>query len=95
MALLFNIRAIQKHFDPILEKHQSSGLSEKEVLTIVQSNYDSLNLRMLDGLDHFDRIYTCSLNSMTTDVVRNVIKYCRENLIILSPLDYKELKTLS
>lgn len=95
MALLFNIRAIQKHFDPILEKHQSAGLSEKEVLSIVQSNYDSLSLRMLDGLDHFDRIYTCSLNSVTTDVVRNVIQYSRENLLILSPLDYKELKTIS
>lgn len=95
MALLFNIRAIQKHFEPILEKHQSAGLSEKEVLTIVQSNYDSLNLRMLDGLDHFDRIYTCSLNNVTVDIVRNVIQHCRENLVMLTPLDYKELTSLS
>lgn len=68
MALLFNIRAIQKHFEPILEDSHSQGLSEKEVLALIQSNYDSLNLRMLDGLDHFGSVSSSSLNSITVEV---------------------------
>lgn len=91
MALLFNIRAIQKHFEPILEDSHSQGLSEKEVLALIQSNYDSLNLRMLDGLDHFGSVSSSSLNSITVEVVRNVIVNTRETLLILDPLDYKQL----
>ena len=63
MALLFNIRAIEKHFEPILTA-QNSCLSEKDILGLIQSNYDALNLRMLEGLDQFER-FSCSLNKVT------------------------------
>lgn len=93
MALLFNIRAIEKHFEPILTA-QNSCLSEKDILGLIQSNYDALNLRMLEGLDQFER-FSCSLNKVTVDLVRSLVKESRENLLLLGPLDYKDLRTLN
>nr|CAG6019250.1 unnamed protein product [Menidia menidia] len=56
---LVNIRAIVNHFNPKIESYAAvnhiSQLSEEQVLEVVRSNYDTLTLKLQDGLDQFER----------------------------------------
>ncbi|XP_016890462.1 armadillo-like helical domain-containing protein 3 [Cynoglossus semilaevis] len=56
---LVNIRAIINHFNPKIESYTAlnhiSQLSEEQVLEVVRSNYDTLTLKLQDGLDQFER----------------------------------------
>ncbi|KAF6739042.1 UPF0668 protein C10orf76-like [Oryzias melastigma] len=56
---LVNIRAIINHFNPKIESYAAvnhiSQLSEEQVLEVVRSNYDTLTLKLQDGLDQFER----------------------------------------
>uniref|UniRef100_A0AAY3ZWJ3 Armadillo-like helical domain-containing protein n=1 Tax=Denticeps clupeoides TaxID=299321 RepID=A0AAY3ZWJ3_9TELE len=56
---LVNIRAIINHFNPKIESYAAvnhiSQLSEDQVLEVVRSNYDTLTLKLQDGLDQFER----------------------------------------
>ncbi|KAF3844016.1 hypothetical protein F7725_016064 [Dissostichus mawsoni] len=56
---LVNVRAIVNHFNPKIESYASvnhiSQLSEEQVLEVVRSNYDTLTLKLQDGLDQFER----------------------------------------
>uniref|UniRef100_A0A4W5JIL2 Armadillo-like helical domain-containing protein n=1 Tax=Hucho hucho TaxID=62062 RepID=A0A4W5JIL2_9TELE len=52
-------RAIINHFNPKIESYAAvnhiSQLSEDQVLEVVRSNYDTLTLKLQDGLDQFER----------------------------------------
>uniref|UniRef100_A0AAY5F078 Armadillo-like helical domain-containing protein n=1 Tax=Electrophorus electricus TaxID=8005 RepID=A0AAY5F078_ELEEL len=56
---LVNVRAIINHFNPKIESYAAvnhiSQLSEDQVLEVVRSNYDTLTLKLQDGLDQFER----------------------------------------
>uniref|UniRef100_A0A8C9YFB9 Armadillo like helical domain containing 3 n=1 Tax=Sander lucioperca TaxID=283035 RepID=A0A8C9YFB9_SANLU len=56
---LINVRAIVNHFNPKIESYAAvnhiSQLSEEQVLEVVRSNYDTLTLKLQDGLDQFER----------------------------------------
>ncbi|PWA16926.1 hypothetical protein CCH79_00012716 [Gambusia affinis] len=56
---LVNIRAIINHFNPKIESYAAvnhiSQLSEEQVLEVVRSHYDTLTLKLQDGLDQFER----------------------------------------
>ncbi|KAK2816596.1 hypothetical protein Q7C36_022867 [Tachysurus vachellii] len=56
---LVNVRAIINHFNPKIESYAAvnhiSQLSEDQVLEVVCSNYDTLTLKLQDGLDQFER----------------------------------------
>ncbi|KAL4641036.1 hypothetical protein GN956_G11779 [Arapaima gigas] len=56
---LGNIRAIINHFNPKIESFAAvnhiSQLSEHQVLEVVRSNYDTLTLKLQDGLDQYER----------------------------------------
>lgn len=56
---LVNVRAIVNHFNPKIESYAAvnhiSQLSEEQVLEVVRSNYDTLTLKLQDGLDQFER----------------------------------------
>ncbi|KAK6487244.1 armadillo-like helical domain-containing protein 3 isoform X1 [Huso huso] len=56
---LVNIRAIINHFNPKIESYAAvnhiSQLSEEQVLEVVRSNYDTLTLKLQDGLDQYER----------------------------------------
>uniref|UniRef100_A0A665V4M2 Armadillo-like helical domain-containing protein n=1 Tax=Echeneis naucrates TaxID=173247 RepID=A0A665V4M2_ECHNA len=56
---LVNVRAIINHFNPKIESYAAvnhiSQLSEEQVLEVVRSNYDTLTLKLQDGLDQFER----------------------------------------
>uniref|UniRef100_A0A8C9VQH4 Armadillo like helical domain containing 3 n=1 Tax=Scleropages formosus TaxID=113540 RepID=A0A8C9VQH4_SCLFO len=56
---LGNIRAIINHFNPKIESFAAvnhiSQLSEDQVLEVVRSNYDTLTLKLQDGLDQYER----------------------------------------
>ncbi|KAA0712452.1 UPF0668 protein C10orf76 -like protein [Triplophysa tibetana] len=56
---LINVRAIINHFNPKIESYAAvnhiSQLSEEQVLEVVRSNYDTLTLKLQDGLDQFER----------------------------------------
>lgn len=55
---LINIKAIINHFNAKIEAwsvtHQLPSLTEIQVLEIVRSNYDSLTLKLQDGLDQYE-----------------------------------------
>lgn len=85
-ALMQNIRAIQDHFSPII----IGGLNETEILLIIQSNYDDLKLRILDGLDNFDKIQVRYLNDLIFDIVKNIVIQSRD-LIMFEAIDFKKL----
>lgn len=57
--MLFSSRAIINHFNPKIESYAAvnhiSQLSEEQVLEVVRSNYDTLTLKLQDGLDQFER----------------------------------------
>uniref|UniRef100_A0A452HP26 Armadillo-like helical domain-containing protein n=1 Tax=Gopherus agassizii TaxID=38772 RepID=A0A452HP26_9SAUR len=59
MHALVNIRAIINHFNPKIESYAAvnhiSQLSEEQVLEVVRSNYDTLTLKLQDGLDQYER----------------------------------------
>uniref|UniRef100_A0A8C1DVA8 Armadillo like helical domain containing 3 n=1 Tax=Cyprinus carpio carpio TaxID=630221 RepID=A0A8C1DVA8_CYPCA len=56
---LVNARAIINHFNPKIESYATvnhiSQLSEDQVLEVVRTNYDTLTLKLQDGLDQFER----------------------------------------
>uniref|UniRef100_A0A8C4RMP4 Armadillo like helical domain containing 3 n=1 Tax=Erpetoichthys calabaricus TaxID=27687 RepID=A0A8C4RMP4_ERPCA len=56
---LVNVRAIINHFNPKIESYAAvnhiSQLSEDQVLEVVRSNYDTLTLKLQDGLDQYER----------------------------------------
>ncbi|KAG8551266.1 hypothetical protein GDO81_004029 [Engystomops pustulosus] len=56
---LVNVRAIINHFNPKIESYAAvnhiSQLSEEQVLEVVRSNYDTLTLKLQDGLDQYER----------------------------------------
>uniref|UniRef100_A0A8C1XHH7 Armadillo like helical domain containing 3 n=1 Tax=Cyprinus carpio TaxID=7962 RepID=A0A8C1XHH7_CYPCA len=55
----FHFRAIINHFNPKIESYATvnhiSQLSEDQVLEVVRTNYDTLTLKLQDGLDQFER----------------------------------------
>lgn len=59
LSNLHNIRAIVNHFSPKIEAWSTASKistpSPEEVMDIVRSNYDTLTLKLQDGLDHFER----------------------------------------
>uniref|UniRef100_A0A8C5EDR4 Armadillo-like helical domain-containing protein n=1 Tax=Gouania willdenowi TaxID=441366 RepID=A0A8C5EDR4_GOUWI len=59
LLVLFSSRAIINHFNPKIESYAAvnhiSQLSEEQVLEVVRSNYDTLTLKLQDGLDQFER----------------------------------------
>ncbi|XP_043911526.1 armadillo-like helical domain-containing protein 3 [Protopterus annectens] len=56
---LVNVRAIINHFNPKIESYAAlnhiSQLAEEQVLEVVRSNYDTLTLKLQDGLDQYER----------------------------------------
>ncbi|CAI9732858.1 Hypothetical predicted protein [Octopus vulgaris] len=99
---LGNIRAIINHFSPKVDswaaQNHLSSLTEKQVLEVVQSNYDTLTLKLQDSLDQFDRysekpreaaFFTQLVRSITCDVRKsgtNLAPIQQENLLYQYPM---------
>ena len=80
---LVNIRAITSHFQPRIDswlaKEQLSTPTEDQILDVVRDNYDSLTLKLQEGLDQYDNyaenpIYT----SFFTSLVRSIVSDTRQ-----------------
>lgn len=84
---LVNIRAITAHFNPKIDawlsSQQLSTPTEDEILEVVKSNYDSLTLKLQDGLDQYER-YTESPkhSSFFTTLVRSVVSDSRQHIVL-------------
>lgn len=54
---LSNIRSIVNHFCPRIKswaaERKIDALTPEQVLSVVRDNYDTLNLKLMDGLDHY------------------------------------------
>lgn len=59
---LTNIRAIIGHFNPKIDAwssaHEVESLTQENVLDVVRKNYDTLTLKIQDGLDSYDSYST-------------------------------------
>jgi len=92
---LVNIRAITSHFQPRIDswlaKEQLSTPTEDQILDVVRDNYDSLTLKLQEGLDQYDNyaenpIYT----SFFTSLVRSIVSDTRQK-IVLDDLDLQDV----
>lgn len=58
ISSLANIKAIINHFNPKIDswksRHDIETLTENDVLEIVKDNYDSLTLKLFEGLDSYE-----------------------------------------
>ncbi|XP_015744456.1 UPF0668 protein C10orf76 homolog [Python bivittatus] len=82
---LVNIRAIINHFNPKIESYAAvnhiSQLSEEQVLEVVRSNYDTLTLKLQDGLDQYERYSEQHKESaFFKELVRSISINVRRNL---------------
>uniref|UniRef100_A0A8C3U0J2 Armadillo like helical domain containing 3 n=1 Tax=Catharus ustulatus TaxID=91951 RepID=A0A8C3U0J2_CATUS len=100
---LVNIRAIINHFNPKIESYAAvnhiSQLSEDQVLEVVRSNYDTLTLKLQDGLDQYER-YSEQHKEATffKELVRSISINVRKNLAfntLSQELLLKEFSTIS
>ncbi|XP_023571286.1 UPF0668 protein C10orf76 homolog isoform X3 [Octodon degus] len=100
---LVNIRAIINHFNPKIESYAAvnhiSQLSEEQVLEVVRANYDTLTLKLQDGLDQYERyseqhkeaaFFKELVRSISTNVRRNLAFHTLSQEVLL-----KEFSTIS
>ncbi|MEE6486104.1 hypothetical protein FKM82_014508 [Ascaphus truei] len=100
---LVNIRAIINHFNPKIESYAAvnhiSQLSEDQVLEVVRSNYDTLTLKLQDGLDQYER-YSEQHKEATffKELARSISINVRKNLAfhtLSQEILLKEFSTIS
>uniref|UniRef100_A0A4W3GV85 Armadillo like helical domain containing 3 n=1 Tax=Callorhinchus milii TaxID=7868 RepID=A0A4W3GV85_CALMI len=100
---LINIRAIVNHFNPKIESYAMvnhiSQLSEDQVLEVVRSNYDTLTLKLQDGLDQYERYSEQPREAaFFKELVRSISLNVRKNLAVSTltqELLLKEFSTIS
>jgi len=83
---LVNIKAITAHFSPKIDawlsQQQLSTPSEEQILEVVKANYDSLTLKLQDGLDNYDRYNESPESSFFTNLVREVVSDTRQGVVL-------------
>ena len=84
---LVNIKAITAHFNPKIEawlmSQQLSTPTEDQILEVVKSNYDSLTLKLQDGLDFYERYAESPKHSnFFIDLVRGVLSDSRQQILL-------------
>ena len=84
---LVNIRAITSHFQPRIDswlaKEQLSTPTEDQILDVVRDNYDSLTLKLQEGLDQYDNYAeNPTYTSFFTSLVRSIVSDTRQVQII-------------
>ncbi len=84
---LVNIRAITAHFNPKIEawlaQQQLSTPTEEQILEVVKSNYDSLTLKLQDGLDQYEHYAESPRHSgFFTGLVRAVVSDTRQHVVL-------------
>ncbi|TRY78279.1 hypothetical protein TCAL_08766 [Tigriopus californicus] len=84
---LVNVRAIIAHFNPKIDtwlsSQQLSTPSEEQILEVVKSNYDSLTLKLQEGLDQYEHyVESPRHSSFFTNLVRSVIHDTRQSIVL-------------
>ncbi|XP_009077916.1 PREDICTED: UPF0668 protein C10orf76 homolog [Acanthisitta chloris] len=100
---LLCFRAIINHFNPKIESYAAvnhiSQLSEDQVLEVVRSNYDTLTLKLQDGLDQYERYSEQHKEAaFFKELVRSISINVRKNLAfntLSQELLLKEFSTIS
>ncbi|XP_067858100.1 armadillo-like helical domain-containing protein 3 isoform X2 [Heptranchias perlo] len=100
---LINVRAIINHFNPKIESYAAvnhiSQLSEDQVLEVVRSNYDTLTLKLQDGLDQYERYSEQPKEAaFFKELVRSISLNVRKNLAVNTlsqEILLKEFSTIS
>ncbi|XP_074449379.1 armadillo-like helical domain-containing protein 3 isoform X2 [Larus michahellis] len=95
--------AIINHFNPKIESYAAvnhiSQLSEDQVLEVVRSNYDTLTLKLQDGLDQYERYSEQHKEAaFFKELVRSISINVRKNLAfntLSQELLLKEFSTIS
>lgn len=80
---LVNIRAITSHFQPRIDAwltvEQLSTPTEDQILEVVRDNYDSLTLKLQEGLDQYDNYAeNPAYTSFFTSLVRSIVSDVRQ-----------------
>eukprot|EP00731_Ephydatia_muelleri_P021103 Em0013g830a len=99
LSHIVNVRAISTHFVPKIDHwctaNEIASITPDQVLDVVRSNYDSLTLKLIDGLDHYDRytekpketlFFTQLVRSVAQDVRGSVLLSRLEQMTLLSEL---------
>lgn len=101
LSNLHNVRAIVNHFSPKIEAwstaNKISTPTPEEVMDIVRSNYDTLTLKLQDGLDHFERYSEVPKEQQFfTNLIRKITKDKRESTTVqIETTAYHKFTTVS
>jgi len=81
---LINVRSVTRHFSPKIDEYSKinnlSSLTEEEVLNVVRKNYESLNLRVEENLESYERYSERPKESLFfSDLVRSIAMGYRKN----------------
>lgn len=86
-SCLVNVRAIIHHFAPKIDswshENNKGSLTEEEVLEVIRGNYETLTLKLMEGLDSYARY--CEQpqeGSFFTQLVRGITNRVRGNINI-------------
>ena len=90
---LVNIRAITAHFQPRIDswlaKEQLSTPTEDQILDVVRENYDSLTLKLQEGLDQYDNYAESpAYTSFFTSLVRSIVSDTRQVTIVTTYIGF-------
>ena len=93
-SCLVNVRAIIHHFAPKIDawsqENNKSSLTEEEVLEVIRGNYETLTLKLMEGLDSYARYCEQPTESLFfTQLVRGIT--CR----VKSSINITNLQQLS
>ena len=87
VSALANIKAIINHFSPKIDawttRNQIESITEENVLEVVRDNYDSLTLKLQEGLDSYERYNadTPKEAGFLKEVLETVVSEYRESLL--------------
>ncbi|XP_019859629.1 PREDICTED: UPF0668 protein C10orf76 homolog [Amphimedon queenslandica] len=99
-SALYNIRSIANHFAPKIDQccatNQTTALSTEQVLEVIRNNYDTLTLKLQDGLDQHDKYSEKPKESpYFSQLVRNITSEARKTLVVTSLQQMTILSELS
>lgn len=99
-SCLVNVRAIIHHFSPKIDtwsqEYGKSSLSEEEVLEVIRGNYETLTLKLMEGLDSYTKYAEHPTESpFFAQLIRKIVQRVRSSINVTDLQQLSVLKEFS